>query len=111
MTWSVDGRVLVVFGAIGDAGPDDALLIEGDAAVPSGHAVARFTASRQPHRIGCACCAGRGEAAMALGAIFLARARGEVAFFRRVVAVVSDIDAMRATLADDKLVSGRFRLV
>ena len=107
MNWSVDGRVPVVFGKIADARVDDAFLVEGDAEVPSGHPVARFI-DLASHQASCACCWGRGAAATALGNIFLARARGETAYFRRVLAVVADVEATRAALARDPLVLGRF---
>jgi hypothetical protein len=101
----------VVFADQASAGPDDALLIEGEAPAPPGRAVARFAAGPRPwHAPGCACCVPRAAAAAALGRLFLARARGEVAFFRRVVAVVNDPAAVRAALAEDVLAAARFRL-
>lgn len=90
-----------------------ALLLESDAPAPSGWTVARFDLPRTAHRTGCACCLPRGPVAEALGRLFLARARGEVPFFRRVLArPVSEAgrEALIAALADDPLVSGRFRL-
>ncbi|MCW3476830.1 hypothetical protein OL599_19875 [Rhodovastum sp. RN2-1] len=105
----MDARVPVVFGAVGDAGAGDALLIEGDAPAPAGRTAARFAATAL-HVAGCLCCLPRSAAGAALGALFLARARGEVPFFRRVVAVAADTDAVRAALADDPLAAGRFRL-
>jgi hypothetical protein len=106
-----DTRVPVVFSDLAAAGPDAALLIEGDAPAPPGRTVARFATGPRPwHALGCACCAPRAEAAAALGRLYLARARGEVAFFRRVVAVVKDPAAVRAALAEDALAAGRFRL-
>jgi len=111
MMSSPDPRVPVVFGDLAAAGPDDGLLIEGEAPAPPGRAVARFASGPRPwHAAGCACCAPRAVAAAALGRLFLARARGEVPFFRRVVAVVRDPDAVRAALAADALAAGRFRL-
>jgi len=44
----IDARVPVVFGAITDARPDDALLIEGDAPAPDGRVVVRLMADAQP---------------------------------------------------------------
>ena len=95
----------VRFGTADTAEPYDALLVEGEALVPAGHAVARFRLSPglAGHRLGCACCTPRGPVAEALGRLFLARARAEVAFFNAVVAV-------RAALAEDQLSAGRFRL-
>ncbi len=111
MSHATDARLPVVFGDIAMAGPHDALLIEGEAPAPPGRAVARFSANpRRWHAVGCACCAPRAAAAAALGRLFLARARGEVAFFRRVVAVVTDPAAVRAAIAGDALAAGRFRL-
>jgi len=111
MILPTDARLPVVFGDMAAAAPDDALLIEGDAPAPPGMAVARFTAGPRPwHALGCACCVPRAAAAAALGRLYLARARGEVSFFRRVVAVVSDPDAVRAALAADTLAAGRFRI-
>jgi hypothetical protein len=110
-----DGRVTVRFGSAAGAGPDDALLVEGEAPVPVGHSEARFRlAPGLPgHPAGCACCTPRGPVAEALGRLFLARARGEVAFFRSVVAVVTTPAgeaAVRAALAEDQVSAGRFRL-
>lgn len=118
MTLFMDARVPVRFAAPdqpGDqAGPEDALLIEGDAPAPPGHAMARFVLPEKPaHPIGCACCLPRGPVAEALTKLFLARVRGEVAFFRAVVALpasAAGAAAIRAALADDPLVSARFRL-
>lgn len=100
-TW--DARVPVLIGRAEDAGAGDAVLAEGGAAwgTLGGHAA------------DCACCAPRGAAASELAALFLARARGEVPFFRRVVAVPAGeagAAAIRAALRDDPFVSGRFRL-
>jgi hypothetical protein len=111
MNQPTDARLPVVFGEVAAAGPDDGLLIEGDAPAPPGRAVARFAAGPRPwHAMGCACCVPRAAAAAALGRLYLARARGEVAFFHRVVAVVSDPAAVRAALAEDTLAAGRFRV-
>jgi hypothetical protein len=117
MTLFLDARLHVGFGTADQAGPETALLIEGDAPAPAGVAVARFVlapvvAAEAVHPTGCACCAPRGPAAEALGRLFLQRARGG-ALFRKVIAVVSGPDgaaAVRAALAEDPLVSARFRL-
>jgi hypothetical protein len=111
MAQETDARLPVVFGDIAMAGPNDALLIEGDAPAPPGLAVARFSANPlRWHAVGCACCTPRAAVAAALGRLFLARARNEVAFYRRVIAVVSDPEAVRAAVAADALAAGRFRL-
>ena len=106
----LDARVPVVFGEIGDAGPEDALLIAGDAPAPKAMALARYNVSNSAaHQPGCLCCLPRGAAALALGRLFLARSRGEVGFFRRVLVVAQDPSPVLAALASDPLVSGRFR--
>jgi hypothetical protein len=112
---STDGRVTVRFGSAAEAGPDEALLVEREAPVPAGHPAARFrlTPGLPGHPSGCACCTPRGPVAEALGRLFLARARGEVAFFRSVVAVVASPAgeaAVRVALAQDQVSAGRFRL-
>jgi hypothetical protein len=120
-----DGRIGVRFGAAEDAGPEDALLIEGEAPVagiaprdgdaPADRpAIARFTLPiRVPtHPPGCTCCAPRGPVAEALGRLFLARARGEVPWFRSVVAVThstTGAEAVRAALTGDVVTTARFR--
>jgi hypothetical protein len=126
-----DGRIGVRFGAVGDAGPDTALLIEsvalgageaprdgvilaGGAAPVVRPALARFTLAVRiaTHPVGCACCAPRGPVAEALGRLFLARARGESPWFRSVVAVTrsaAGVDAVRAALSADVVTSARFR--
>lgn len=107
----IDARVPVVFGTIADAGPEDALLIEGDAPAPEGHIVVRLMADATPqHATGCVCCVPRSAAGSALAGLFLARGRGDIAFFRRVVAVSADQAAIRAAIDDDILASGWFRL-
>jgi hypothetical protein len=108
-----DERIGVRFGTAGGAGLDEALLIEGDAPADR-PAVARFVLPvRLPtHPVGCACCAPRGPAARALGRLFLARARGEVPWFRSVVAVTrgaAGADAVRAALTADVVTAARFR--
>ena len=114
-----DGRVRVRFGAAGDAGPEDVLLIEatgaGEGAAQADRAaVARFALATRmaTHPLGCACCAPRGPVAGALGRLFLARARGEVAWFRSVVVVTrtaAGADAVRAALVGDVVTAARFR--
>lgn len=107
----IDARVPVVFGSLDDAGPDDALLIDGDAPAPEGRVVARLAANDAPHlAAGCLCCVPRSQAGSALASLFLARGRGDVAYFRRVVAVTDDRATILAALDDDILASGWFRL-
>ena len=106
-----DARVPVVFAAAELAGAGDALLLDAgqDASAAAG-VVMRLPAAAPGHRIGCACCLPRGAVAEALGRLFLARARGEVGFFRRVVVCVPDAAAVREAVLGDRLVAGRYRL-
>ncbi len=107
----VDARVPVVFGPVTAAGPRDALLLEGGEAAPAGLPEARFALCQPGHPAGCACCAPRSAVAAALRDLFLARARGGVPWFGRVVVVASAEGeaAVRAALADDGFVAGRYR--
>jgi hypothetical protein len=111
MALFIDARIPVVLADRVAVTASDAVLLEGDAAAPPlAAAVGRFGAAPAPHPAGCVCCLPRGKAAEALGRLFLARVRGEVRFFERVVACVQDRDAVLAALADDALVAARFRL-
>ncbi len=124
----LDARLHVACGTLADAGRADALLIEGEAAAPDGHATARFIlppadalpagafpAGALPagaHPAACPCCVPRGPAAAALAALFLARARGGTQWFDRVLAVTATERgraAVAAALSEDPLVSARFR--
>ena len=112
---STDERLPVRFAAAATAGPDDALLVEGEAPVAAAHAMARFRLgpSLMGHPAGCACCTPRGPVAEALGRLFLSRARGDVTFFRSVLAVTATRGgeaAVRAALAEDHVSAARFRL-
>jgi hypothetical protein len=113
----VDARVPVRFGSVSDAAHGSALLIEGDTPAPDGVAVARFAdtaAPPGPHPPGCPCCTARSPVAVALAALFLARARGEVDFFPTVVAVCCTPEgeaAVRAALECDPLVIAWFRSI
>lgn len=109
-----DSRIPVHFGALSDAEPGIALLIEGDTPAPPGAAYARFMV-RSPfgHTTGCTCCAPRGPAAEALTRLFLAGVRGVAGPFRGVVAVASSKAgrrAVRVALDADPLSAARFRL-
>jgi hypothetical protein len=115
MIGPADDRVPVRFAAADAAGPDEALLVEAAAAVPPGRPVARFVPLPGVfgHPTGCTCCTPRGPVAEALGRLFLARVRGEVAFFHSVVAVTTTAAgeaAVKAALARDQVSAGRFRL-
>lgn len=110
---SDDGRIWVRFGTVADVEPGDALLIEGRAPAP-GPVVARFVVPARigGHPVGCSCCAPRGPVATALGGLFLARARGELPWFRSVVAVTQSAagaEAVRAALTEDIVTRARFR--
>jgi hypothetical protein len=106
-----DSRIPVVFGTLADAAADDALLIDGAATAPAGRAVARVAKGAGPHGAGCNCCVSRGGAAAAMAALFVARGRGEVAFFPRLLVALDAAGeaAVRAALAGDRLVAGRYR--
>ena len=97
-----DDRIPLRFAVVGAAPPwataQEAVLIE----EPAAGAV---------HPAGCACCLGRGAAAAALGVLFQARARGEVAWFTAVVAVVADAAAVSAEVQGDRVAAARFRVV
>jgi hypothetical protein len=63
------------------------------------------------HAAGCACCLRRAPLAVALSRLFLARARGEVPLFGRViVACPPDQEAaLAAVLAADPVTAARYR--
>jgi len=106
MSFRLDARVPVVFGSPDMAGPDDVLLFEG------GEGLASFEVD-QGHAPGCACCTARRAGGRALAALVQARARGQVAFFRRVVVVVVSAAGradITAALRDDPVASCCFRL-
>ena len=109
-----DPRIPVRFGALSDAAPGTALLVEGDAPVPASVAVARFTPRLGfGHAAGCTCCAARGPVAEGLSRLFLAHARGRDAPLRVVVGVTrseAGRRAVRAALDADPLSRARFRL-
>ncbi|HST74721.1 MAG TPA: hypothetical protein VLJ20_05055 [Acetobacteraceae bacterium] len=117
MPWSIDARVPVAFRAAAAFAPEVALLLEGDRPAPEGAVVARFSpdlgqSDLAGHGADCACCVPRGAVAQALGQLFLARARGEVSFFRSVIVVCGAAGhaEVLAALATDPVVSARFRL-
>ncbi len=107
----IDARVPIVFGAVADAGPDDALLIEGEQPAPEGRIVVRLSETGpSAHVTGCVCCVPRSAAGSALAGLFLSRGRGDIAYFRRVIAVVEDQAAITEAVANDMLASGWFRV-
>ncbi len=115
MSWSVDMRIPVFFGAA-PAGTVQAGLIESEFAPLSDSYNVRFslpeTAPENGHTTGCACCVPRGPAATALASLFRARATGAAPFFNAVVARASAAGAaaIKASLQNDPLASARFRL-
>lgn len=108
MPW-LDARIPVLFElpvpAVGVA-----WLVEGDGAAPAGP-LARFALAGDGHGPGCACCAARAPAAVALAALFQGRATGRLAWFELVVVRASPQGraAVAAALAGDALASARFR--
>jgi len=106
MTLMFDARVPVVFGSSRDAQEGDALLASGLDGAPGQGLV-----GVPGHDAGCACCVARTPAAQALGRLFMQRARGEVAFFRRVLVDGHAAEAaVRAALQSDPVAAARFRL-
>jgi hypothetical protein len=114
MALFADARVPVrIVTHLTDAPPEAAVLLEGEGAWPDRPTACFTLPPTTDHAIGCACCLPRGPAAQALGHLFLARARGDVPFFREVLAVAVTTPgeaAVRAALAEDPVVSARFRL-
>ena len=110
----LDARVTLRIASADTAGPNDVLLIEGEADAPAGVAHVRFTLPPgAAHSAGCTCCLPRGPVAEALSRLFLQRVRGKVAYFSDVVAVAGSADgeaAIRAALQTDPVVAARFRL-
>lgn len=93
------------------AGGPAALLTDGPAPAAGPVAAERFD-PRPPHRIGCACCAGRPAAAVALDRLFQARTRGRSPWFERVgfiAATPAGAAQVAAALGGDALTLARFR--
>jgi hypothetical protein len=112
MAAETDMRIPIVMG--GEAGADDAVLVEDGCAMPvAGYAVRFALASGKPgHVAGCACCTLRGPAADALTAMFRARATGVAPLFKRLVVLASAEGeaAVKAALVEDVVSAARFRL-
>src|SRR5271170_7005638 len=107
----LDARIPLLFADAADAGPEDAVLREGKGTPAPGRDWFE-TAAETPHAVGCACCAPRGAAGIALARLLLARGRGLEPFFRRVVVVARSEAGRRAVLAAlevDPLASACFR--
>ena len=106
----LDARLPLLFADAAAADAVDGLLVEGDGTPRPG---LDYFAANNGHAVGCACCAPRNAAGMALSRLLLARARGQGPFFRRVVAVTSSAAGREAVLhaiATDPLASACFKL-
>lgn len=97
MSFSLDARIPVIFGTPEQAGPDDAVLVEGGAEPGPGAQASFQPAVETGHGAGCTCCLPRNQAGRALAALLQDRARGRVPFFNRVLACPTS-DAGRAEL-------------
>jgi hypothetical protein len=108
----IDARLPLAFGREDDAGPADALLIEGEGAAAATRDY--FTAAPETgHPANCACCLPRNAAGMALSRLLLARARAHGARFNRVIAVTHTEGGRAAVIQaveQDPLASACFRL-
>ena len=108
----LDARIPLVFGQQEEAGPTDALLLEGEGEPARGR---DFFQPDQPtaHPVDCTCCTPRTGAAMALARLILARGRGTGIFFTRVIVVARTPGGRAAVLAaldNDPIVSCVCRL-
>jgi hypothetical protein len=93
------------------AGGPAAVLADGPVTV-DGVVAAECFDPRPRHRFGCACCAGRLAAAVALDRLFQARARGTAPWFDRVAVIATTAagrDQAEAALREDVLTLARFR--
>ena len=112
---TTDPRIPVVFVGAAQAASmllaDDAVLIEDGLQIACTGPIGRFNLGRAAHMIGCRCCAGRTAPAQALTALFMARARGEGLFFKRVIVVVRDAGLVRGLLEADVMARARFKVV
>lgn len=120
MAWSLDARIPVTllpdWAAVERAltqGKPAALVTAAPPPPKPARAVAAvsFDAGVVAHRLGCACCQGRTEAAQALDRLFQARARGAAPWFDRVLVLDEDGAGARvlAALKEDSLAAARFR--
>jgi hypothetical protein len=116
MTWSLDARTPVrLLADAADAPPGAVVLAEDGAPLPAGHARAERYATpvATAHPIGCACCQPRNPVAIALDRLFLARMRGELPWFKEVVALActeAGHAAVGVALAEDSVTVARFRV-
>ena len=97
MALMVGARIGVVFGRASERQEGDWVLTEGLAG--------------GGHPFGCACCISRTAVGEALSRLFLQRARGEVAFFRRILVDTDEAgrEAVRDAMRSDPVVCARFR--
>ena len=105
----IDARIPVRFGPVSTRKPAEAVLLDREEACSP--PAERFVPDAG-HQAGCVCCTGRSAAALALAGLFRQRAVSNTAPFTGVVADVGagGAQAVRDALAQDPLVSGRFRL-
>lgn len=121
LAWNVDSRISVAIAA--DLAALDLALAEAtpaavlaEAPAPPRPDAAVAMADFGPvglHASGCACCAGRVPAAVALDRLFQARVRGQCGWFDRVLALAptpAGRAAVSAVLHGDALTAARFRL-
>ncbi len=110
----LDARIPVHFTPQAQAQAECAWLLQDDAPAPPDMPTARFhlPAVQADHPADCRCCQPRGPVVMALSGLFLARVRGEIGFFRHVIAITLNQqgeDAVKAALASDPFLLARFR--
>lgn len=94
------------------SGTGAAYLVEDGQDAPAGAYAVRFSAGDGRHKPGCACCAGRSNAAEALGRIFRARATAAAPFFTELIVLASEAGqaAIHAALTEDLMARARFRV-
>ncbi len=108
---SSDGRIPIAFIASVAQAKGEAFLVEGNASVPPGTVVERFSARVQRHAFGCVCCRSRSPAAQALSRLSVAYAKGAINTGVLVYAATEEGRAsVSAALKDDVVLQARFRL-
>lgn len=112
----LDARVLVRFELSVAVPRGTVVLVEEGlpAVVPMGQVIgfpAMPAEETGTHPAGCACCVARSPGAEALRCVFLARVRGEMAFFSEVAVLArpATVAVLRAALRDDPGLAGWFR--
>jgi hypothetical protein len=108
MALKIDARIPVRFGV--PSSEQAAFLVEQGVTTQAAPAM-RFALPQTGHVPGCECCAPLGPIAAALRALFIARAKGDLPFFREIVVLASPAGeaAVRETLAADALLIAWFR--